>query len=137
MRKERLSLVEISQFVSFLKKYFPIPVCSHHEPNFLMSIKHKIKWEPNVCCNTTQSTNQYCVKLESKGSLGYIRAPNQCILLDETTQSLKCKCAGTTRLQIIERFIEWSQNDKEALSICQQIKVHDFLNDEGSPTVTR
>ena len=137
MRKQELSLDEISQFLSFLKQYFSIPVCSLHEPNFVISLKDNNIWKANICCKTARASNQYSLKLESKGCLGYIRGKNQAILYDNDSNSIKSKCAGTTKSEIVQRFIEWSQDDEEALSICHQIKVHDLRSDEGSPIVTK
>ena len=137
MRKQDLSLNELSQFLSFLREYFSVPVCSIHEPNFLITLKHKMKWQPNDCCKLTKPINKFLLKLEAKGSLGYIRCINQAIYIDDISNCIKKKCAGTTKNDVVDRFVQWSENDKEALSICHRIKVHDLRNFEGSPTVTR
>ena len=137
MRKQDLSLNELSQFVSFLREYFSVPVCSIHEPNFLMSLKHKMKWKPNDCCKFAKPINKFLLKLEAKGSSGYIGCINQAIYIDDISNCIKKKCAGTTKNEVVDRFLQWSKNDKEALSICHQIKVHDLRNFEESPTVIR
>ena len=137
MRKEDLSLDELSQFLTFLRQYFSIPVCSIHEPNFLMNLKDKIQWKPSNCCKITKQINKYSLKLESKGTIGHVRGFNQAIFIDDISNSIKSKCAGTTKAQVVDRFLQWSENDEEALSICHQIKGHDLRNFEGSPTVVR
>ena len=138
MRKDGLSIDDIKQFILFLKKFFSVPVCPLHEHNYLMTIEKNIIWNPETCCETTKTMNSFNTKLESKGELGYIRGMNQAIVLDNISNTLKSKCAGTTKSQIVDRFIEWTpQTDVEAISICEALKVHDLRNDVGSPTVVK
>ena len=122
MRKDELSMEDIKQFVLFLKQYFIVPVCPLHEFEYLISIKDKITWKPKECCKLVKPINNFNVLLEGKGELGYIKAMNQAIFYTDDS-SIKSKCAGTNKAEVIDRFLDWThESDLEANSICQKIK---------------